>query len=65
VKDPRGTVDLQVPTEWKCDCYLLPYSRRATRRHTKWNHHPEVQDSPLFTPCTPRALVLRNNWASL
>lgn len=27
VKDPRGTVDLQVPPEWKCDCYLLPCSK--------------------------------------
>lgn len=61
VKDPRGTVDLQVPLEWKCDCYLLPYSKRATRGHTKCNHHPKVQDSPLFPLL--RALVPHNNWA--
>lgn len=41
VKDPRGTVDLQVPPGWKCDCCLLPRSKCATRWNTKWNHPPK------------------------
>lgn len=50
VKDPRGTVDLQVPPGWKCDCCFLPRSKCATRWNTKWNHPPK---SRILLCCLP------------